>query len=95
MSEKMRKPKVSNEDFVVAWQRGESIDAVAKALGCHVSGVRGRANRLRKAGVPLKEFPRGRQRIDVQALKALALRTVNDMARESEKSRARPAIAGR
>lgn len=45
---------ISPEDFIVAWQTSESIQACAATTGLSYDGCRQRAKRLRKAGVKLK-----------------------------------------
>lgn len=67
---------VSAEEFVRAWQRAESQDALAQTLGTTVFYVRTRGCLLRKRGVPLKTFPRscrgGRAPLDIKALVRIA-----------------------
>lgn len=50
--------RIDNIVFVKTWQTGASVAEIAKALDATEAAVLGKANRLRKAGVPLKEFPR-------------------------------------
>jgi hypothetical protein len=59
---KMPKAQVTDHDFVVAFQRGESHSAIADSLGVTVQTVYSRAKRLREGGVNLKVFPDGRGR---------------------------------
>lgn len=68
------KSQIDVETFVVTWSSKENILQVATALGCSVSNVRGRANRLRKKGVKLREFPSmgGGRHLDVARLNKLA-----------------------
>jgi transposase len=47
------------EEFVAAWQAGESHKDVAAKLGMGVSGVVSRARYYRKKGVKLKSFASG------------------------------------
>ena len=67
---------VSDKEFVLAWQRAESLLEAAEAVGSDRLYTSLRASKLRKAGVPLKMFRRGRppgsgKRVDVEALSAL------------------------
>ena len=62
---------VSNEAFVKAWAKADSIGAVAARLGMAYSGAQARVARLRKAGVKLPRFARHGASIDVAALNAL------------------------
>lgn len=59
---------ISNEEFVVKWQAAATLADARAALGNSASG---RAGRLRKKGVKLKEFSGGRSAVDVGALNAL------------------------
>ncbi len=64
------KTRVTAEDFVKVWERGDSVKAVEEKLGVKNAGVR--AGKYRKLGIPLKKFPRGGgARIDVAGLTAL------------------------
>ena len=62
---------VSDEDFVVGWQAATDAADAADTLGISEAAAAGRARRLRKLGVALKEFPRKRRSVDVEALNAL------------------------
>ncbi|MBU4273731.1 MAG: hypothetical protein KKA28_17865 [Planctomycetes bacterium] len=60
------------EDFVTAYAKSKSTGEVADKLGMSTSSVHVRASTLRKSGVRLKRFPRGRRtRLDVAALNEL------------------------
>ena len=52
------KPTVSNEKFIVLWQRASNPSDVAKELGKSKVFVCAKAVHLRKHGVALKRFPR-------------------------------------
>ena len=68
-----KKTIVTAEDFVVACQRADSFDEVAKATGLSKASVYARWAKYRKMGVELKKFPRTRRpSLDVKALNALA-----------------------
>lgn len=45
--------------FATAWQSSKSLQAAAKKLGMEASHASANASKLRKAGFPLKLFPRG------------------------------------
>lgn len=47
---------ISPEDFVVAWQTSDSIEAVCRTTGLSYDGARQRAKRMRGAGVKLKHM---------------------------------------
>ena len=67
-----RKSPVSVEDFVTAYAKSKSTREIAERLDMTQSNVHARAFVLRKAGVRLKRFPRGRRtRLDVAALNEL------------------------
>lgn len=70
----MRTPKISHEDFVVAWCTSETLDEVVKETGMSKVGVQGRAKALREAGVLLPKLrsPSGlRDRLFVAQLNSL------------------------
>lgn len=50
---------ISGEAFVRAWQAARSAEEAAEKLGLPVEGVRARAARYRKKGVPLQRFGGG------------------------------------
>ncbi len=62
---------VTDETFVKAWAKAESVAGVATAVGLAYSGAQARAKRLRDAGVKLPKFVRSRREIDVAGLNAL------------------------
>ena len=68
---------ISNEEFVLIWQTASSRKDVAEKTGLSVFSVSARATKLRKAGVNIKKFPRGRvgtaDVINVDALNKLVL----------------------
>jgi hypothetical protein len=64
---------ISGEAFVRAWQAARSAEEAAEKLGLPVEGVRARAARYRKKGVPLQRFGGGRGvKTDWKALAELA-----------------------
>ena len=66
------KTTVAVEDFVVAFAQAKSAGEIAEKLGLSKGSVHARASALRKAGVKLKRFPRGRRTaLDVAALNDL------------------------
>ena len=62
---------VSNEAFVKAWAKSDSIGSVASRLGLSHGNTQARGARLRKAGVKLARFKSGRHALDVAGLNAL------------------------
>lgn len=63
---------VSPEEFVVAWQRSETVQEVCDRLGMPKANVLARASNYRSRGVILKEMPRGRSRhLEVEKLNRL------------------------
>lgn len=66
-----RTPGADPEKFVRAWQSSSSIEQVAGALGMSTHAVFMRADRYRKAGVPLRRF--ARPAIDFGRLTDIAL----------------------
>lgn len=54
----MRTPKVSHEDFVVAWVTSNTIEDVMSATDMTKAAIAGRAQMLRKAGVSLPRMNR-------------------------------------
>jgi transposase len=71
MSNQNQKP-MSPEDFVRVWQRSNSITEVADHFEREYSTIYQKAKAYRKAGIPLKEMPRSRRKLDINALKQLA-----------------------
>jgi hypothetical protein len=63
----------SDIEFVSIWKAAKSRQEVAKLCGMTGAAVGMRAAKLRRAGVKLKSFTRGRPKkvIDVNALNAL------------------------
>jgi hypothetical protein len=72
----MKRPHVSAEQLVRAWQTAATADEAAKVTGMPVKQLRQRAAVLRSKGVPLKKFPRlpgsGHPPLDIAALTKLA-----------------------
>lgn len=64
---------VSNRQFVTTWQKADSVNAAAEALGMKPATASSRARRLRKAGVDLKKMSRGPEAIDVSGLNELIM----------------------
>jgi len=63
---------VTPEEFVLAWQESDTIDAVAERVGMNKMSVRQRAYSYRRKGVPLKSMRTGANKVDWESLKALA-----------------------
>jgi transposase len=53
----------SIENFVIAWQNSSSREEVAAKCDMSPSSVSSMASRLRKAGVKLKLFSKGRKKL--------------------------------
>lgn len=64
-----RVPRVTPEEFVRAWQKAPSLQALARSLNMREGTATERARIYRLRGIPLKHFA---PRVDVQALAALA-----------------------
>lgn len=67
--------QVNAEEFIRAWQTSSSIPEVIEKLNgkMDAKAISSRASLLRKIGVPVKRMPhRGRQPLDIPALKKLA-----------------------
>jgi hypothetical protein len=65
---------VQPQDFVLIWERSESVEEVAEATGMNPNAVRTRAYFYRKKGVNLKVFepkPRGKAPLPVDELNML------------------------
>lgn len=58
--------------FIRAWQTAPNLDHVCEHLHLTKSGASNQAAILRKKGVPLKTFSRGRETVDYTALAELA-----------------------
>jgi hypothetical protein len=57
---------------VTIWQTSATLAEAARRAGMPVAIASARAGEYRKKGIPLKSMPRGRKRLDVAGLKALA-----------------------
>lgn len=67
-----RKPRTAAADFIRVWQSAATLDEVAQKLGYEDRLVASQnASRLRKRGIPLKQFSNDPS-LDIEALKALA-----------------------
>jgi hypothetical protein len=66
-----RKRRLNDVEFVTAWAKAGSPDEVVAATGMSRVGAQARASKLRKAGVKLRRFGRGRRAIDVKGLNDL------------------------
>ncbi len=72
-TDKSRPPTVNYKDFVKAWVKASSVAEVAETFGIKTTSASAIANRLRKAKIILKRFPRrGAQAIDVRELNRIA-----------------------
>ena len=56
-----RPAKVDKEIFIQMWNKGRNLNDVAAALGMPTSSVSVKASLMRKSGVRLKKFTRGRK----------------------------------
>jgi hypothetical protein len=56
-----RPAKVDKEIFIQMWNKGRNLNDVAAALGMPTSSVSVKASLMRKNGVRLKKFTRGRK----------------------------------
>ena len=63
---------LSNENFVVLWQSAPNMRAVEKGYDLGVKAAQQRATNLRKRGVKLKRFSRGKTDINVEKLNGIA-----------------------
>lgn len=68
------KARVPAETFVREWQRAGSKEDFCRRTGLASGAASTRATSLRRRGVPLKRFPRGKgtKKLDIPALAALA-----------------------
>ena len=66
---------VELEDFVRIWQRAENPAQVAAQTGMHIRSAHTKATQLRRRGVPLKHFGRGRKAQEIGELIQLAKET--------------------
>jgi len=85
---------IDNKVFVKMWQKSDSVAEVAEALDMTSQTATARAAMLRKAGVLLKSFPRGRKAgsgLDVAALNALLAGDDDDGAPEAPTAPEAPA----
>jgi 23S rRNA maturation mini-RNase III len=69
-----QEPRVSANDFVMAWQQSESIEEVMGRLKMTKTQVYQRARNYKMKNVPLKEFSvaKRKSRLDLEALRNLA-----------------------
>jgi transposase len=56
---KARKPRVSLQQFISAWESSKSVSEAAEKVGLEAGSVQARASKYRASGIPLKEMPRG------------------------------------
>lgn len=63
---------MKTEAFIKVWQRAESVAEVVAETGTTESAARSRASSLRKLGIPLKKFGKGRPPMDKERMKAVA-----------------------
>lgn len=61
----------TRESFVKTWQKAETAEAAARALGLSQASAERRARRYRSRGIPLKLFGDPRE-MDVEELARLA-----------------------
>jgi hypothetical protein len=60
------------QEFVAVWNGAASLEEAACILGVQKTSASMRASHLRKLGLPIKKFPRGRRYRDVEALADIA-----------------------
>ena len=65
--------RISAEEFVIAWQKSDSLEDVAEVLGMTRMAVRQRAYAYRKHDIPLKSMRTGGRSVDWDSLRALAV----------------------
>ena len=63
---------MKTETFVRLWQDADNVAEVVAVTGTTEAAARSRASYLRKQGVPLKKFGRGRPPLDLARLNAVA-----------------------
>ena len=65
--------RADNAAFCRFWEQAASVAEAARKAGMTPNGAGCRASELRRAGVPLKLFPKGpvAERVDVEALTAV------------------------
>ena len=69
---KVKKPRVSDKDFVQAYLLYKSYADLAQAIGMTPMSVQARASKLRKSGVTLAKYGRVTKKVvDVDGLNAL------------------------
>lgn len=70
---------ISASEFIKAWQKAKSVQEVADTLGKDRVFCSTRASQLRRDGIKLKTFPRGKARRN-------SVKELNKIAREALKS---------
>jgi hypothetical protein len=55
----MAKERIEMADFIKAVQTSDTLKEVAQKTGLKEGSIQARASNYRKAGIPLKRFPRG------------------------------------
>ena len=73
-----RLPQIPAAQFVAKWQ--EQGPSYFVNLGYNQNAINARASKLRKAGVPLKQWSSGSRGLDIEALKAIAEKALSDSA---------------
>lgn len=66
------------KEFVLAWQRAKRYSEILARFGANASS---RASKLRRAGVRLKRFPKGRR----DGRKHYSVRALNDLIHREER----------
>lgn len=66
-----RRKRLTDVEFVTTWAKAASLDDAVAATGMSRVAAQARASKLRKAGVRLRRFGRGRRAIDVKGLNEL------------------------
>jgi hypothetical protein len=60
------------QEFVEVWNSAGTLEEAAQLLGVQKTSASMRASHLRKLGLPIKKFPRGRRFRDIEALASFA-----------------------
>jgi hypothetical protein len=71
MSDKKKAVRVSDTAFVTACVAAKSVEELATATGLTKASCQCRANKLRKAGVPLPKYAKAKKALDVAGLSAI------------------------
>lgn len=78
----MRRPRVSNEDFVVAWASSRDLDDVVAATSMGLPAIKAKARILARAGVNLPEL----RKRDSNRLDQLAVAQLNSLIKKHNRT---------